>query len=283
MARSDSGASKGMRGTLDDPVDASSQDSALVRIYFGGHRALTGFTNILSTGYTGFWLGVLTHSQLHSLSERRYSQEQQYRTDEWNKRGLFDWERRVVEDSFTGCKRVLVAAAGGGREVLALRLRGMQVEGFESHPELVRFANDLLEREGMVPDIKQAPWDHCPDIDGKYDGVIVGWGAYMHIRGRERRIMFLRELRERAIPGSPILLSFYTTTKDSRYFRAVAQIGNVLARVLRRDPVQVGDCLAPNYTHFFTRKRLESELLEGGFEPISFEHVEYGHSVGRAV
>lgn len=238
---------------------------------------------LLSAVFTGVWLGILSRKQLLSVGGVYYGSERGYWTEEYNNRGLFEWEKRVVDGHFTGCKRLLVMAAGGGREVLALRRLGFQVDGFESDPGLVRFANGLLERKGMIPDIRWAAWDHGPDVDAKYDGVIVGWGAYMLIRGRERRIAFLRELREKAVAGAPILLSFYSTAKDSRYFRGVAKIGDVLARVLRRDRVQVGDCLAPNYTHFFTRERLESELVEGGFEPVSFEHLEYGHSVGRAL
>jgi hypothetical protein len=260
-----------------------SRGSGLSRLYFRSYRVLSAFSRVLSAAFVGFWLGVLTRRQLLAIGERHYGRERMYWTEEYNKQGLSVWEERVVERDFSACRTLLVAAAGGGREVLALRRLGYEVHGFEADPGLVRVANGLLEREGMVPDIQQAPWDHCPDIEGTYAGIIVGWGAYMLIRGRGRRIAFLRELRERVTPGAPILLSFYSIPKDTRYFRVIARIGNSLARVLRRDPVQVGDCLAPNYTHFFTKERAESELVAGGFEPVSFEHLEYGHAVGRAV
>jgi hypothetical protein len=35
----------------------------------------------------------------------------------------------------------------------------MEVDGFESDPGLVRFANELFEKEGMGPGIEVAPWD----------------------------------------------------------------------------------------------------------------------------
>jgi hypothetical protein len=65
-------------------------------------------------------------------------------------------------------------------------------------------------------------------------------------------------------------------------FRRVARIGNLLARVLRRERVEVGDMLTPNFEHFFTREEVESEMIEAGFTPVSFEKVSFGHSVGRA-
>ena len=166
--------------------------------------------------------------------------------------------------------------------MFALRRLGIDTDGFDSHPELVRFANEMLERKGMAPDIRWAPWDRLPDIEGEYDAVIVGWGAYMHIRRRERRVEFLRELRSVMAAGAPILLSFFVTDEASRYFRWVARIGNPLAWVLRRDPVRVGDSLAPHFSHYFTRERLERELTEGGFQMVRFEAEEYGHAIGRA-
>ncbi|HET6616274.1 MAG TPA: class I SAM-dependent methyltransferase [Gemmatimonadota bacterium] len=262
----------------------------IARFYFGSRRLITALTGlvartirVLNMVFTGVWLGILSREQLHSIGERYYRGERGYRTDDYNRTGLFDWERRAVEQHFAGRKRLLVMAVGGGREVLALRKLGFDVDGFESDPDLVRFANGFLEKEGLAADIRWTPWDHGPDTDRTYDGVIVGWGAYMLIRGRDRRVRFLRELRDRVAPGAPLLLSFYTTRKDTRYFRGIAWIGRRVARILGRDPVQVGDCLAPNYTHFFTRERLEAEMTEGGFEPLAFDHLEYGHGVGRAV
>jgi hypothetical protein len=257
--------------------------SRVVSLFYKGYWALEGFTRLLSRTYTGFWLGVLTREQLHAIGSEKYGGERFYWTDEYNTRGLWDWEKRVVEREFTHCKKLLVAAAGGGREVIGLRRMGFEVDGFESDPGLVSYANELLGRLGMASELQLAPWDHCPDLDGKYDAVVVGWGAYMLIRGKGSRVRFLRELRERVAVGAPILVSFYTRTGKGRGFRAVATIGNMLARAVGRDPVETGDALIPNYCHFFSQEELESELVEGGFEPISFESAEYGHSVGRAV
>lgn len=255
----------------------------IVRLYFAGHRLLGVYNRVLRTAFTGVWLGLLTREQLHAVSERKYGLDQRYRTDEYNKAGLWDWEKTVLDRDFAGCKRVLLAAAGGGREVIALRRRGIEVDAFESDSELVRFANEILEKEGMAPDVKLAPWDGCPDSDREADGIIVGWGAYMHIRGRGRRIKFLRDLRRRVAAGSPILLSFATREEDARFFRGVARIGNVLAFLLRRDPIEVGDTLIPNYAHYFTEGQLESEMVAAGFALVSFDTSGYGHAVGRAV
>lgn len=95
--------------------------------------------------------------------------------------------------------------------------------------------------------------------------------------------MFLRELRRRVVGGSPILLSFCTRVEGSRYFRGIARIGNVLALMLGRDPIEVGDSLVPNYVHYFTKAELESEMVAAGFELVSFDRIQGPHAVGRAV
>ena len=255
----------------------------LGRLFFRGYRTLEGLTEALSGVYTGLALGILSQRDLHLISERKYKGEKFYRSEAYNKRGLWDWERRAVEKHFAGCKSLLVLAAGGGREVLALRKRGMTVDGFESDPALVRFANELIEKESAGSGIELSPWDHAPAGDRRYDGVIVGWGAYMHIRGRKTRVALLRELRDKLETGSPVLLSFYTRMGLRRYFPAVARVGNLAARLFGGDRVEVGDSLIPNFVHFFIRAEMESEFREGGFEMVEFIEEEYGHSVGRAV
>jgi hypothetical protein len=265
-----------------DLISVPKRGSPLIRLYFRSQRLMQHLTLLQSSIFTGFWLGFLTRKQLHDIGEGYFREERFYSTDEWNTRGLFDWEKTSVETHFGDCKKLLVAGAGGGREVIALRRLGFEVDGFDSHPDLIRAANELLAREGMAPDIRAAPWDRCLDTDREYDGVIIGWGAYMHIRGRERRVAFLRELRSKVAVGAPVLLSFYVTSPNSRYFRWVARVGAPLARVLGREPVAVGDCLLPFYAHFFTQERLEAELAAGGFGLVAFELVEYAHAIAHA-
>ena len=270
-------------GPQDEPMDVSPPSSLFLRLYFKTQRAMQLLSTGMSSVYTGFWLGLMTREQILDVAEYYFRKERFYRTDEYNTSGLFEWEKNAVEGHFAGRRKLLLLAAGGGRELIALRKLGYEVNAFDAHPDLVRFANTLLAKEGMTPDVRLAPWDHGPDIDDTYDGVIVGWGGYMHIRGRDRRVAFLRELRRRVEVGAPILLSFYATSEKARYHRWVARVGKITALILRRDRVDLGDCLLPFYAHFFTKGRLEAEMKAGGFEPVLYETTGYGHGVGLAV
>lgn len=258
--------------------------SGLVRLCLASSRTVDRATRLAYGILSGFWLGVLTRDQLHAVVKASYDEggpQGFYGTDEYNRRGLWEWERNALEEHFAACRSVLVPAAGGGREVFALRRMGLEADGFECHPELVSAANDFLRREGMAPDIRLAPWDGCPEYEKGFDGVIVGWGAYMLIRGREKRVGFLRRLRERVDVGSPILVSFFTGRAGT--LPLTARIGNRVARILGRDPVEVGDTMNPHYMHYFTREEIADELRDGGFEMKFFSREGYGHAVGAAV
>jgi hypothetical protein len=237
----------------------------------------------LSALVSGFWLAVLSRDQMNSITEATYGKVDFYRTDEYNRRGLYDWERKAMQEHFSGCRSILVAGTGGGREVLALRRLGWEADGFESHPEFVRFANQLLEREGLEPNVRLAPWDGSPGYDRRYDGVVVGWGVYMHIRGRGRRVRFLKSLRERLDTGGPLLLSFFAAPVENRTLRLTAKVGNVVGRTLRRERVELGDSMGPDYVHYFSRQELEREMAEAGFFMRAYESYEHPHAVGEAV
>ncbi len=254
----------------------------LAKLYFASYAALVRLTAGLAACFTGVWLGLLPRRVLYTIDAAYYDSQRYYRTDVYNRRGLWPWEQRAFDTYFAGCRSVLVAAAGGGREVLALRRLGFDAQGFECHPDLARFANQLLEQDGQPSDIKLAARDTCPDFSRTYDGLIVGWGAYMLIRGREQRIEFLRQLRKHAELDTPVLLSFFHLAGGIRRYQIAAAIGSALAWVLRGERVEVGDFLVPNFAHFFTRQELEGELRAGGFELVFFATDEYGHAVGRA-
>jgi hypothetical protein len=104
----------------------------------------------------------------------------------------------------------------------------------------------------------------------------------MLIRGRQRRIDFLRQLRNHAEPGAPVLVSFFHRAGDNRRYQMASAIGTSLARIRGGERVEVGDFLVPNFVHYFSKEQLDGELRAGGFELVHFGTEEYGHAVARA-
>jgi hypothetical protein len=255
----------------------------VVRIYLLSTRGFQKLFILFKACLNGFWLGILDNQTLHDIDRHYYDENKRtYCSDKYNKSGLRSWEKAVTDEYFQTRERLLMVGVGGGREVLALRKLSYEVDGFECHPELLEYANDLLEREGLAPSVMLAPRDQCPAVGPVYDGAIVGWGAYMLIQGREKRIGFLRQMRSQVKEGSPVLLSFFTRSYDSLYFRLVRAIANGFRRALRRDRLETGDDLAPNYVHYFTEKEIAAELREAGFEIRFYSDKQYGHAVGIA-
>ncbi|MDB4947682.1 MAG: hypothetical protein JWM27_331 [Gemmatimonadetes bacterium] len=237
--------------------------------------------------FTGFWLGALSHASLHALDELMYRGPGSYRDDAHNLGGLFAWEKEALAGWFRGRERLLLVGAGGGRETVALARMGFGVDSYECNPALVEYAAGLLARAGVAAEIRPIPRDRAPAEGGPYDGAVVGWSAYMLIAGRERRVHFLRGLRERMMDGAPLLLSFWTREESAPGPHRVARIANRVRRVLGRPPVDVGDDLVPNYLHHFTAAEVADEMRAGGFGMQRF--VPYGPggrdsgwAVGRA-
>jgi hypothetical protein len=232
--------------------------------------------------HEGFWLGCLSANELNAVTAGHYAQSRETISPEGNLRGFFDWERSAVERYFPAGSSVLVAGAGAGREILALRRAGYSAEGFECNPALVDASSAIFDQLGEARGVFLWPPDQVPPGPSSYSAVIIGWTAYSHIRSRERRVAFLRALRPRAFPGSPVVLSFFARSGNSRYDALAFRIANWTRRFVpgRKEPPEIGDHLNWSYSHWFTREEVESELREAGIRLVDFGEVGEGYAVG---
>lgn len=256
--------------------------SLMAALFFRCNQGVNRIFNLVAGVSDGLWLGLMNDAVLHRVDEVKYLGEARYYRPDYNVRGLLSWERDALDRFFGGAERLVVTSAGGGREMYTLLSEGYDVMGFECNEKMVRAGNDLLREAGFGERLLPAPPDLWPDLPGLYDGVIVGWGSYIHIRGRAKRVEFLRQARAHVVAGSPLLVSFYAREGDSVYFRIVAAVAGALRRIRRDEPVEIGDSLVPNYAHFFTEQEIREEMAEAGFEMVSYETDEYARSVALA-
>lgn len=233
--------------------------------------------------YQGIGLGLLDHDDFNALTELRYTSPCHYQNDEYNLSGFFNWERDAVDQFFNNCESILIGAVGGGREIIAFSNRGIMADGFECNPNLINECRHLIKVRGIESKVVRASPDDVPAEFGIYDGIIVGWGGYMFIPGRESRIRFLKLFREHVKPNGPLLLSFFSRRGDSRTTIWRWRIAAFL-RFLRRcrEKIELGDGISSNYYyHEFTEKEIESELHEAGYELIYYSEKEYPHAIAR--
>ena len=235
--------------------------------------------------FDGVALGLLDREALARVDEVYYDDKiGRYVDDSYNRSGLAHWEQRLVDTYLPGGGTVAVTGAGAGREVLAMLEQGYDVHGYEPHPGLVEAANRLLVEAGWGRRVSISARDAFPaDGSDQLRGVLVGWGSYMLIPGRRRRVEFLRGARARLAPGGHLLLSFFVRGSDTVYFRIVHRVGARLRRIRGAEPLDIGDGLVPNYAHHFTQAELREELAEAGFELLEYEREPYGHAAARAV
>ncbi len=234
--------------------------------------------------HQGGWLGWLDHRDLDDLARRQYARWPRYRDDTYNTSGLTRWEADVVRAHFPAEGALLVGAAGGGREALALARSGYRVDAFDCVEPLVAYARETLSRLGVPVRLELAPPGGVPEGLGRHVGAIVGWGGYMHIPGRGARIAFLRGLRRHVDAGAPLLVSFFTRAGPSRRLDWTLRIARTLRR-LRRSPdvVEYGDTLDRTFDHLFTKDEIAQEMAAADFALVSYAETPYGHAVGRAL
>lgn len=253
-----------------------------VWLYFGSFRAMQKLMSLAGVLFTGFWLARLSDRRRHAIDKAYYDGEGIYQTPDYNEKGLWPWEQQVIEAHFDRSTPILLGSAGGGREVVGLRRLGYDVDAFECHPALVDFANAMLGRLALDTSVRLAARDECPDFGRRHGAGIVGWGGYMLIRSRQRRVRFLRQLAAQLEPGAPLLLSFFSLNGDEFLrFQRVARVANAFRPVLGGERIEVGDYLVPNFVHYFRRDELAEEAGEAGFELIYWNTQPYGHAVVR--
>ena len=238
--------------------------------------------------FDGFWLGVMDDEALAELVGSFYPtaragldrEAESFADAEYNLRGLYDWEARAVDAAFTPGGRVIVTGAGGGREVIGLLERGFDAVGFEPDATFVQAGRKLLEERGSEGRLNVAPPSAFPAVEPTCSGVLVGWGSYSHIHGRKRRIAFLADARAAMNGGGSLVVSFLLRP-ERRFFRVATAVANVIRRLRRNPPVELGDVLHPTFMHRFTRAELESELDDAGFRLETFAAEPYGHAIAR--
>lgn len=253
-----------------------------IKLYKKSHTLWAKGSIFFQTVFNGVWLGILSYQNLNKIDEVYYNDTKPYFSDDYNKKGLNDWEQGMVNNYFQNYHNIMLIGAGGGREVYGLQKMGYTVDAFECNPKLLEFGNKFLIEEGLTPSIKYLERDESPESKDKYDGIIIGWGTYMLIQGRNRRIALLKNLRSMIKDDGRILLSFLTRTRDSRELINTARIGNIFRFLLRRERLQIGDTIVLTYIHYFNEKELSEELKEAGFDMIYYAKKPYGHAVAEA-
>ena len=257
-----------------------------LRCFAVADRCLDRVVRFMKIVHEGFWLGCLSPDELNAVTAEHFDHSQFFSSNGHNRSGFFQWEQKTLDQFFRRGWRVLVAGAGGGREVLALRHSGFEAQGFECSPALVDASQRIFDELGESDYLVHCPPDTVPPGPPTYDALIVGWTVYTHIPTRDRRIRFLEDLRKRALPHAPVLISFFARQDlsiDAVLVYRLAKVRSLFARA-RRETVEIGDHISfARYVHAFTEDELAEELKHAGFRVAHFaQEGDWGYAVGIA-
>lgn len=153
--------------------------------------------------------------------------------------GLYPWEetwfsRRLPPPP----ARILVGAAGGGREAVALGELGYTVVAMEPSKRAAahsrrRLAGDAKVVQASYRELVDAVLDGASSVleltpGSRFDAVLLGWGSFGHILREEERLRLL-ETCALLCPEGPILLSVFAAPSSDGSDRAFFTWGGFLA------------------------------------------------------
>ena len=183
------------------------------------------------------------------------------------------WEKAGIEKYFSNTKSILLIGAGGGRETLALSKMGFEIDSYECNIKLIKYGNELLKKNKINSTIRYLPRNSVPENVKQYDGVIIGWGAYSHIRGKKNRLTFLRALYPFLKIESPLMISFLLREGRNNQDRIVKSISNFFRIIRNKEKTEPGDRFSHIFLHYFTEKEIKKELTQSKYRIIGYNEV----------
>ncbi len=219
------------------------------------HRALDRVTRVLSgaswaasTPDERIRLGLALHDALEHTTTKATA-------------GLFEWERRWYADSLPPPgARLLVGAAGSGREVLALLEAGYTVDAFEPAPDSFSALRANVEGRASIWQLRYQELTEAVEggrgpEPGSYDAVILGWGSLGYIPPEDARALL--PVCDALAPRGPILTSLALRTGPPR---GLGRVGTMGARIAGGDapPPTTGFLRSAGFVHAPTRDEVEA-------------------------
>ncbi|MBI2389184.1 MAG: class I SAM-dependent methyltransferase [Deltaproteobacteria bacterium] len=205
--------------------------------------------------------------------------------------GLHDWEAKLVHDRrFPTTGRLLVGAAGGGREIAVLTRLGYHVDAFEPSPSLFASAEEVARRSGRARVARGTYAELCDAVDGRgpladlvaagrYDAVMLGWGSYSHVLDRAQRVALLRAVAR--LTRGPLVVSFEVRRPPMRRTDRMPRLVQNAARAFGRGapPPELVFYGNVGFLASFDRQMLEGEAADAGWTVSTFAETPYGYAL----
>jgi len=131
--------------------------------------------------------------------------------------GLFPTESQLIEKHFHPASAVLDVGCGGGREAFALARLGFAVTAVDYKPEFVETCQAKAAALGLQIEVRTADVLALPFADQQFDHVVMVGQLLGHIRGHDKRVAALREIRRVMRPGAALVST--NAVERNRFYR----------------------------------------------------------------
>lgn len=205
--------------------------------------------------------------------------------------GLHDWETRIVESPLFPRKgRILLGAAGGGREMVPLAERGYDLVAFEPSP-LYEGARDVAapfpnvrviraSYADLVSAVESGAGPLAEDVAETFDAVILGWGSLSHVTSAEDRTSLLRAI-QRIAPKGPVVFSFFRPPRA--HAGRLERLRRGVQWLLQPLGARVGSQLRFSMTFGFVRPLelddVQALAASAGYHLLRIDSVQWGNGV----
>ena len=189
--------------------------------------------------------------------------------------------------------RVLLAAAGGGRELKALLDRGFEVTAFEPNPVLFEGASRVAAGSSRARVVRATYADLMAAVnrtgplaglnDELFDFVLFGWGSFTHLTRAELQLQVLRAARALA-PRAPLSLSFFMRPAkqvDSRSARMRGALRGLLKRAGGQQPIEpgLGYDYGGGFVYSFTMDEVSDLAQQAGYRIEFLDEKVFPHVI----
>ena len=184
-------------------------------------------------------------------------------------RGLFEWERAVLDKALRPGDRILVVGCSTGRELIALAEQGHRVVGVDPSGPAVATARVFLDRTAHKADIIHGFFEDVR-FSGTFDVVLFSHRTYGLIQGADFRVRALRKAASLLNPGGRVVLSYLRGPGMHPVLVAAARLGSVLGwsdlRIERGDAVHCIRSSWFGFEHHFSPDEFLREVRTAGFQ-----------------
>jgi hypothetical protein len=239
------------------------------------------------------FLAWIPPSERTTITTLLYSREPSYMPGCGHvERGLFPAEEYALRARpIPPGGRILLGAAGTGRELVTLVERGYDVVAFDPCSSFADVARSIAPRSKFVDasyaDIIRAvssstgPLAFLRDAP-TFDAVMFGWGSLSHVLPHAERVSLFSALRKLA-PGAPIFASFLFRPDITNFTRGRAR--NAFKRIFTTlgapGTSEKGDHFSPHIGFFSVlgRKEIDTLAAESGYVVVHFDAGADGYAV----